>query len=73
MNQALDQNHHVTALVRTPEKVTVQHANLKVEKCDIFSLADMKTKCADADVVISCLGAFGKNKDGNVEGTSYKV
>ena len=58
MNQALDQNHHVTALVRSPEKVTVQHENLKVEKCDIFSLEDMKTKCVDADVVISCLGAF---------------
>ena len=71
MNQALDQNHHVTALVRSPEKVTVQHENLKVEKCDIFSLKDMKTKCVDADVVISCLGAFGKNKDGNVEGTLW--
>ena len=28
--EALDQGHHVTALVRTPEKLTIKHDNLTV-------------------------------------------
>ena len=34
----------------------------------------MKSKCADVDIIISCLGAFGKNgKTGNVEGYSDSI
>merc|ERR1711892_376276 len=73
VKQALDDNHHVVALVRTPEKVAIQHANLTVHKCDIFSIEDLKSKCADVDVIVSCLGAFGKNGKSHVEGYSESI
>ena len=30
IDQGLAENHHITAVVRNPDKVTTQHANLKV-------------------------------------------
>ena len=30
VDQGLAQNHHITAVVRNPDKVTTQHENLKV-------------------------------------------
>ncbi|XP_031603388.1 uncharacterized protein At2g34460, chloroplastic-like [Oreochromis aureus] len=56
VNQALQQGHVVTALVRNPGKLTVTHENLKVVTTDIFSADSLKTHFKDQDVVMSCLG-----------------
>lgn len=56
VNQALQQGHVVTALVRNPGKLTVTHENLKVVTADIFSADSLKTHFKDQDVVMSCLG-----------------
>ncbi|XP_072289806.1 uncharacterized protein [Eucyclogobius newberryi] len=56
VQQALQQGHTVTAVVRSPEKVTVQHDNLKVVKANIFSSDSLKDNFKDQDVVMSCLG-----------------
>ncbi|KAG5285674.1 hypothetical protein AALO_G00006110 [Alosa alosa] len=37
VNQALQQGHTVTAVVRNPGKMTVSHENLKVVEGNIFS------------------------------------
>ena len=34
--KALDDNHEVVALVRSPEKIEIKHEKLKVIKCNIF-------------------------------------
>ncbi|XP_006790107.1 uncharacterized protein At2g34460, chloroplastic-like [Neolamprologus brichardi] len=56
VNQALQQGHVVTALVRNPGKLTVTHENLKVVTADIFSADSLETHFKDQDVVMSCLG-----------------
>ncbi|XP_063345924.1 uncharacterized protein LOC134638906 [Pelmatolapia mariae] len=56
VNQALQQGHVVTALVRNAGKLTVTHENLKVVTTDIFSADSLKTHFKDQDVVMSCLG-----------------
>ncbi|XP_061672874.1 flavin reductase (NADPH)-like [Syngnathoides biaculeatus] len=56
VDQALQQGHVVTALVRNPNKLTVRHDNLKVVEADIFSVDGLKSHLKGADVVVSCLG-----------------
>uniref|UniRef100_A0A672Q7G9 NAD(P)-binding domain-containing protein n=1 Tax=Sinocyclocheilus grahami TaxID=75366 RepID=A0A672Q7G9_SINGR len=56
LNQALQQGHSVTALVRNPGKLTVTHENLKVVEADIFSEDSLKLHFKGQDAVLSCLG-----------------
>ncbi|XP_068167918.1 flavin reductase (NADPH)-like [Antennarius striatus] len=56
VSQALQQGHTVTAIVRNPGKLTVQHENLKVVEADIFSADSLKTHYIGHDVIMSCLG-----------------
>lgn len=56
VQQALQQGHAVTAVVRNPAKLTVQHDNLKVVKANIFSADSLKDHFKGQDAVLSCLG-----------------
>uniref|UniRef100_A0A3B5AD03 NAD(P)-binding domain-containing protein n=1 Tax=Stegastes partitus TaxID=144197 RepID=A0A3B5AD03_9TELE len=56
VNQALQQGHTVTAVVRNPAKLTVHHDNLKVVTADIFSPDSLKPHFKGQDVIMSCLG-----------------
>ncbi|XP_028313466.1 flavin reductase (NADPH)-like [Gouania willdenowi] len=56
VNQALQQGHMVTAIVRNPAKLTQLHSNLKVVSADIFSADSLKTHFKGQDVIFSCLG-----------------
>ncbi|MBN3295538.1 flavin reductase (NADPH) [Amia ocellicauda] len=56
VNQALQQGHIVTAIVRTPSKLTVHHQNLKVVEGNIFSEESLTPHFKGQDAVISCLG-----------------
>ncbi|XP_030593902.1 uncharacterized protein At2g34460, chloroplastic-like [Archocentrus centrarchus] len=56
VNQALQQGHVVTALVRNPGKLTVTHENLKVVTANIFSADNLKTHFKGQDAIMSCLG-----------------
>jgi putative NADH-flavin reductase len=55
LNKALAAGHEVTALVRTPEKLS-EHTNLSVLKGDVTSPSDVAKLISGADVVVSCLG-----------------
>ncbi|XP_051532764.1 flavin reductase (NADPH)-like [Myxocyprinus asiaticus] len=56
VNQALQQGHTVTAIVRNPAKLTVTHECLKVVEGDIFSEDSLKPHFKGQDAVMSCLG-----------------
>lgn len=56
VQQALEQGHSVTAVVRNPAKLTVQHDNLKVVEANIFSADSLKEHFLGQDAVMSCLG-----------------
>jgi len=56
IKQALDAQHHVTAVVRDPSKLEIQNDNLKVVTANIFDEGEMKGHLEGQDAVISCLG-----------------
>ncbi|XP_034727604.1 flavin reductase (NADPH)-like isoform X1 [Etheostoma cragini] len=56
VNQALQQGHTVTAIVRNPGKLSLHHDNLKMVEADIFSADSLKTHFKGQDVIMSCLG-----------------
>lgn len=59
VDQALAQGHHVTAVVRRPEAMTAQHANLTIVQGDITDAAAVDRAVAGHDVVLSALGTRG--------------
>jgi putative NADH-flavin reductase len=68
VTQALAQGHTVTALVRRPEAVTTQHANLRMVPGDITDAAAVAGAIAGHEVVLSALGTRG-GPSALVEGT----
>lgn len=53
LNEALNRGHHVTAVVRNPEKIKIQNENLVIKKADVSSLEEVYNACKDANAVIS--------------------
>ena len=59
VKKALQDNHHVTVLVRTPEKIQFQHKNLTVIQGNVLSKEDIEQAMHGADVVMSALNTDG--------------
>ncbi len=55
LNEALARGHQVTAIVRSPSKLTVQHANLTVQAGDAGDTATVTKLAAGHDAVISAV------------------
>lgn len=58
LEQALAQGHHVTAFVRSPEKVTRQHPNLKLVKGDMLDYDSVAAAMPGHDAALSTLGVY---------------
>ena len=56
IQQALDQGRRVTGFARSPEKITVQHANFTAVKGDVYDLASLVSALRGDEVVISLIG-----------------
>jgi len=56
LEQALARGHQVTALVRSPEKITIRNEALAVHRGDAMSAEDIARVLVAQDVVISTLG-----------------
>lgn len=56
LQQALQRKFHVTALVRTPSKITIKHDNLSVKVGSVFDKSQLQPHVEEADVILSCLG-----------------
>lgn len=54
--QALERGLHVTALARTPEKLTVEHARLIVHRGDVLDAASVEAAMRGQDAVLCALG-----------------
>jgi putative NADH-flavin reductase len=53
LREALDRGHHVVAVVRNPEKITLHHQNIEVKKADVASIDTVVSACKGADAVVS--------------------
>jgi putative NADH-flavin reductase len=56
VKQALEAGHEVTAFVRNPAKVAIQHPKLKLVTGDVMEAAAVEKAVAGQDAVISALG-----------------
>lgn len=56
---ALEDKHQVTALVRTPEKISINDDNLSIIKGDVTVKEDVERAMKGADAVISALNTDG--------------
>ncbi len=59
VEQALTAGHHVTALARSPDKLTITNPDLHVVQGDATDRAAVSLAMKGADAVISTLGAMG--------------
>ncbi|NTW49798.1 MAG: SDR family oxidoreductase [Chlorobiales bacterium] len=53
---ALEQNHTVTALVRDPGRLPIQHERLRVLKGDILNLDSVTAATENQEAVFTCVG-----------------
>src|SRR5947209_10326309 len=56
VRQALQQGYQVTAFVRTPAKLKLQHPNLRTIKGDVLHYESVELAMRNQDVVVSALG-----------------
>ncbi len=75
---ALDKGHEVTAFARSPEKLTLEHANLKKLKGDFHQSASVSAAVEGHDAVIitasaTRLSAFKDNPHYFSQGTGYVI
>lgn len=62
VKKALAEGDCIVAYVRNPEKLSIQHENLKVVAGQLSDAQAIQTAISDADVVISALGPDMKGK-----------
>jgi putative NADH-flavin reductase len=60
VEQALDQEHMVTAFARNPAKLEIEHANLTVVQGDALDSASVEKAVDGQDAVLCALGAGAK-------------
>lgn len=56
MEQALEEGHQVTAFVRNPEKLRIEHANLRIARGNVLDYATVESAMQGQSAVISALG-----------------
>ena len=56
VQQALTQGHQVTAFVRNPGKLQIEHANLRIAQGDVLDYATVEEAMRGQDAVLSALG-----------------
>jgi putative NADH-flavin reductase len=56
VKQALQEGHHVTALVRNPGKIKFTNPNLRIVKGNVLDPASVENAVAGQDAVLSALG-----------------
>ncbi|CAM3983560.1 hypothetical protein SAMN06265348_104396 [Pedobacter westerhofensis] len=63
LSEALNRDHKVTAIVRNPENITLEHENLSIIKADALDTDQIKAAFAGTDAVISAYNAGWSNPD----------
>ncbi|MEM8642277.1 MAG: SDR family oxidoreductase [Cyanobacteria bacterium P01_G01_bin.54] len=71
VRQALADGHQVTAFVRTPAKLTLQHPNLSLVQGDVLDPHAVEPAVQGQDAVVCILGA-GKQLSGTVRSAGTK-
>ena len=68
VKQSLEDGHTVTAFVRDPSKLDIQHNNLRIVQGDVMDVSSIEKAVQGQDVVLCSLGA-GLKGSVRAEGT----
>ncbi|MEM6614569.1 MAG: SDR family oxidoreductase [Cyanobacteria bacterium P01_C01_bin.72] len=71
VEQALEQGHTITAFVRNPDKLNLQHPNLQIFTGDVMNPAAVEQAVIGHEAAICILGS-GKKLSGNVRSLGTK-
>lgn len=71
LNEALNRDFHVTAVVRNPDKIKIENEHLVVKKADVSSLDEVYEVCKGVDAVISAFNPGWDNP--NIYDETIKV
>lgn len=71
LNEALNRDFHVTAVVRNPDKIKIENEHLVVKKADVSSLDEVYEVCKGTDAVISAFNPGWDNP--NIYDETIKV
>jgi putative NADH-flavin reductase len=71
LNQALNDGYEVKAVVRNPELIEVEHANLSVVRGDALNPQSVQEAVAGGEVVISALGSGASIAEASKPTTIY--
>lgn len=71
LNQALDKEYKIKALVRNPSGLEIENSNLEIIKGDVLELNWVKKTIEDTDIVISLFGHV-KNSPKNIQSAGTK-
>lgn len=72
LTRALKNGFNVTALLRSPEKLTIQHKRLKIVKGDFLDFDAVKEAAKEADAIVVTVGAFPGRKPVSLFSTGSK-
>ncbi len=73
VNQALAAGHHVTAFLREPKSLSLQHANLTKVEGNLRNPTAVETAVAGHDAVLSALGTADFSKQQILEPFTYNL
>lgn len=65
VSQGLERGHTVTALARSPEKLTIRHERLIIRKADAASENDLSQSVDGQDAIFSALGPVAGKSESN--------
>lgn len=63
LKEALSRKHEVEAILRNPEKLTLQNSNLTITQCDVMDREKLARLLQGADVVVSAYNPGWSNPD----------
>lgn len=73
LTQSLEKGHSVTALVRAPDKISIQHPQLTLVRGDALDATMLSQVVAGKDAVISSLGLGNSFKANNLIGRAVAL
>lgn len=62
VEQSLEQGHAITAFVRNPKKLKLEHPNLRILTGDVRDYDDVHAAMLDQEIVMCCLGTPASDK-----------
>jgi putative NADH-flavin reductase len=66
VGQALDAGHHVTAVVRDPSRLTIDHPALDTVVADVFDSSSLESTLDGRDAALSALGPHGRKDTSDI-------